>query len=91
MTEQVFFCSPLERRWLIKHPMESVTSPACQIHHTHSDHWVATIFHKDKIYLLDSLGTERKDDIIIPGGLKKSSYHKFMVDKKMKLLSRFQM
>ena len=45
-------------------------TPLCQIHHTHSDHWVATIFHKDKIYLLDSLVTERKDDIIIPDGLK---------------------
>ena len=44
--------------------------PLCQIHHTHSDHWVATIFHKDKTYLLDSLVTERKDDIIIPDGLK---------------------
>ena len=44
--------------------------PLCQIHHTHSDHWVATIFHKDKIYLLDSLVSERKDDIIIPDVLK---------------------
>ena len=59
-----------ENRWVLKFPMEPVTSPACQIHHTHRDHWVTTIFHRGNIYLLDSLGLERKDDIIIPDGLK---------------------
>ena len=59
-----------ENRWVLKFPMEPVTSPACQIHHTHRDHWVSTIFHRGNIYLLDSLGLERKDDIIIPDGLK---------------------
>ena len=59
-----------ENRWVLKFPMEPVTSPACQIHHTHRDHWVSTLFHRGNVYLLDSLGIERKDDIIIPDGLK---------------------
>ena len=59
-----------ENRWILKFPMEPVNSPACQIHHTHNDHWVASLFHRGNIYLLDSLGTDRKDNSIIPDGLK---------------------
>ena len=59
-----------ENRWVMKFPMDPVSSPACQVHHTHHDHWVSTIFHRGNIYLLDSLGSERKDDVIIPDGLK---------------------
>ena len=54
----------------MKFPMDPVVAPACQVHHTHNDHWVATIFYRGNIYLLDSLGSERKDDNIIPDGLK---------------------
>ena len=50
--------------------MDPVVAPAGQVHHTHNDHWGATIFYRGNIYLLDSLGTERKDDHIIPDGLK---------------------
>ena len=59
-----------ENRWILKFPMEPVNSPACQIHHTHNDHWVASLFHRGNIYLLDNLGTDRKDNTIIPDGLK---------------------
>ena len=59
-----------QNRWVMKFPMDPVSSPACQVHHTHHDHWVSTIFHRGNIYLLDSLGSERKDDVIIPDGLK---------------------
>ena len=52
-----------ENRWVLKFPMDPVSSPACQVHHSHNDH-------RGNIYLLDSLGNERKDDVIIPDGLK---------------------
>ena len=56
-----------ENRWVMKFPMDPVVAPACQVH---NDHWVARIFYRGNIYLLDSLGSERKDDHIIPDGLK---------------------
>ena len=45
-----------KKRWVSKVPMESVIEPACQVHHTHRDHWVSTILFNNKIYFLDSLG-----------------------------------
>ena len=60
-----------EEKWDVHVPMPSVNSPACQIHHTHEDHWVASIFHENVIYLCDSLGTDnRAKNRIIPDGLK---------------------
>ncbi|WAR21723.1 hypothetical protein MAR_015697 [Mya arenaria] len=59
-----------EGRWILKLPMDPVTSPATQIHHTHNDHWVSTILDNEHIYLLDSFVNERKDDLVIPDGLK---------------------
>ena len=56
-----------ENRWVMKFAMDPGVAPACQVH---NDHWVATIFYRGNIYLLDSLGSERKDDHIIPDGLK---------------------
>lgn len=54
----------------MKLPFESVLSPSCQIHHTHHDHWVASIHYQKSLYLLDTLGTDRQNDRIIPDGLK---------------------
>ena len=54
---------------MFKCPMNRTKAPACQIHHNHHDHWVASIFHNNKIYLMDSLGNERPDKKLIPTGL----------------------
>jgi hypothetical protein len=56
--------------WEYKTYLEPVSSPSCQIHHNHKDHWVASIYHDEKIYLLDSLGNDRSDERILPDGLK---------------------
>jgi hypothetical protein len=54
-----------EKRWQYHLKMEpTFTSPACQIHHTHHDHWICSIFYNE-IYLL---GNDREN--IIPDGLK---------------------
>lgn len=50
--------------------MEPTNSPSCQIHHTHNDHWVCSIYYNSRIYLIDSLGNDRDTDRIIPDGLK---------------------
>jgi stress-induced morphogen len=71
LTEKVPFFNDTENRWITKFPFDPIEqSPACQIHHTHSDHWVVSLFHHDQLYLLDSLGIERNIDRIIPDGLK---------------------
>ena len=50
--------------------MDPVTAPAGQILHTHSDHWVVSFLEKDnKIYVFDSLGTERPERCIVTPGL----------------------
>ena len=50
--------------------MEAVHAPACQIHHTHKDHWVVSFYDlENKIYLFDSLGIDRQDEHIITSGL----------------------
>ncbi|KAL4223551.1 hypothetical protein ACF0H5_017021 [Mactra antiquata] len=70
LTEKVPYFNESSRRWVTKMPFESTTSPSCQIHHNHHDHWVASISYKNAIYLLDSLGNDRPADRIIPNGLK---------------------
>jgi len=83
LTEQVpAVAAKNKKRWVSKVPMESVIEPACQIHHTHRDHWVSTILFNNKIYFLDSLGIERSDDAIIPDGLKIQLSHIYGRDKK---------
>ena len=78
-----------ENRWVMKFPMDPVVAPACQVHHTHNDHLVATIFYRGNIYLLDSLGSERKNDHIIPDGLK-IQLPQIYGRVKMKFLLKFQ-
>ena len=70
LQEKVPLLLSTEDRWHIETPMNPVESPACQIHHTHKDHWVTSVYHENKVYLLDSLGNERSNDNIIPDGLK---------------------
>ena len=48
-----------ERRWHAGTVMDPVTGLACQIHHTHADHWVISFLDSGLIYLFDSLGTDR--------------------------------
>ncbi|XP_053392535.1 uncharacterized protein LOC123532398 isoform X1 [Mercenaria mercenaria] len=70
LTEKVPIFNDTENRWLTKVHMEPVQSPSCQIHHTHSDHWVASVYHENIVYLLDTLGNDRNIERIIPNGLK---------------------
>ena len=50
--------------------MDSVTAPACQILHTQTDHWVISFLDEDnRIYLFDSLGTERLESGILTPAL----------------------
>ena len=58
ITEKVPVYCPKDKRWKTVLAMDPVQSPACQIHHNHNDHWVCSIYHKDSIYLLDSLGND---------------------------------
>ena len=59
------------KKWETHIPLKPINKNlSCQIHHTHNDHWVTSFEHKNKIYLLDSLGNTRPDDKIIPDGLK---------------------
>ena len=48
-----------EKRWHAGTVMNPVTGLACQIHHTSTDHWVASFQENDEIFLFDSLGTDR--------------------------------
>ncbi|XP_060607618.1 uncharacterized protein LOC132759787 [Ruditapes philippinarum] len=70
LTEKVPAFNELEKRWCCKFPLEPAQSPACQIHHNHHDHWVASFNIDNQIHLMDSLGNDRPNDRIIPNGLK---------------------
>ncbi|XP_053391091.1 semaphorin-5A-like, partial [Mercenaria mercenaria] len=60
LTERVPLFHKPEQKWKYRNePMEPTTSPSCQIHTTHADHWVCSIFHNGIIYLIDSFGFER--------------------------------
>lgn len=46
-------------------------SPACQIHHTNSDHWVVSFQeNENNIYVFDSIWNERSDNNILTDSLK---------------------
>ena len=70
LTEKVPTFIKAEGRWHAGTVMDPVTAPAGQILHTHSDHWVVSFLEKDnKIYVFDSLGTERPESCILTPGL----------------------
>ena len=59
-----------EGRWHVGTVMDSVTAPACQILHTQTDHWIISFLDEDnRIYLFDSLGTERPEICILTPAL----------------------
>ena len=71
LTEKIPFFDENNGRWHISNVMEAVHAPACQIHHTHKDHWVVSFYDlENKIYLFDSLGIDRQDEHIITSGLR---------------------
>ena len=49
--------------------MDPVTSPECQIHHTHADYRVISFLDSGLIYLFDSFGTDRPLKNILTGSL----------------------
>lgn len=65
-----FLFSMTPNRWFSKLPLSSLQSPACQIHHNDKDHCLTSVYYENKIYLLDSLGTNRDEDRIISAVLK---------------------
>ena len=70
LTERVPKYIPDEGRWHVGTVMEPVSGPACQILHTHTDHWVVSFIDKEgKIYLFDSLGIDRPERAILTPGL----------------------
>lgn len=68
LTERVPLHDKEQKSWKIGNIMDSVQAPACQIHHTHSDHWIVS-FKTDKVFVFDSLGNERPDNCILSPGL----------------------
>ena len=90
LTEQVpAIAAENANRWVTQVPYNSVIEPACQIHHTHRDHWVSTILFNKKIHFLDSLGIERLDDAIIPDGLKIQLSYIYMDGKRNKFVLKY--
>ena len=71
LTEKVPNYIKTETRWNVYSVMNSVSSPACQIHHTSADHWVVSFKdNEENIFVFDSLGNERSDDNILTDSLK---------------------
>jgi hypothetical protein len=48
LTERVPVFLNDKNMWEHKTYLEPVSSPSCQIHHNHKDHWVASIYHDEK-------------------------------------------
>ncbi|MCG8048891.1 MAG: Ulp1 family isopeptidase [Candidatus Thiodiazotropha taylori] len=59
LTEKVPKYVEKDRRWHAGTVMDPVNGLACQIHHTHADHWVISFIEDKNIYVFDSLGTDR--------------------------------
>lgn len=70
LTEKVPIFISRKNMWTSKFPFEMNSSPSYQIHPNHKNHWVATFFLENQIYILHSLGNDRENAGIIPDDLK---------------------
>ena len=52
LTEKIPFFDENNGRWHISNVMEAVHAPACQIHHTHKDHWVVSFYDLEIFFYL---------------------------------------
>ena len=69
LTVKVPVFDEINQKWIYKLPMDPAPQPSCQIHHNHKDHWVASMYYNNEIYVLDSLGNDRPPDRLITNGL----------------------
>ena len=63
LTELVPAYSDKEQRWTTEKSMKNVNSQACQIHHTHNDHWVSAMYYTLHVRSMHSIQSSHVREI----------------------------